>query len=66
MLIAVMIFPAALGWITGLGTVLYALLLPAFNGLISASFANYLCEKYLNPRIEGARTDIGLRPKEVE
>lgn len=66
MLIAVMIFPAALGWITGLGAVLYALLLPAFNGLISASFANYLCEKYLNPRIEGARTDIGLRPKEVE
>lgn len=66
MLIAALVFPAALAWITGLGAVLYALILPAFNGLISASFANFLCEKYLNPRIEGARTGIGLRPKEVE
>lgn len=66
MLLAALLFPGALGWITGLGAVLYALILLAFNGLISASFANYLCEKYLNPRIEGARTDIGLRPNEVE
>ena len=31
--------------------------------LIIASYANALCEKYLNTKIEGAPTNIGLRPE---
>ena len=65
-LLAVLFFPPAFGIASGAAVMLYALFLLAFNKLIDASFANYLCEKYLNPRIEGARTDIGLRPKEDE
>ena len=42
---------------------LYLLFLVAFNKLITVSYANWLCETYLNPRIEGARTNIGLRPE---
>ena len=36
----------------------------AFNKLITVSYANWLCETYLNTRIEGARTNIGLRPED--
>lgn len=42
---------------------LYLLVLVAFNKLITVSYANWLCETYLNPKIEGARTNIGLRPE---
>ena len=42
---------------------LYFVFFVAFNKLITVSYANWLCETYLNPRIEGARTDIGLRPE---
>lgn len=42
---------------------LYALFVPAFNRLLIASYSNSLCEKYMNSKIEGARTDIGLRPE---
>lgn len=42
---------------------LYFVFLVAFHKLITVSYANYLCETYLNPRIEGARTNIGLRPE---
>ena len=41
----------------------YLLFLVAFHKLITVSYANWLCETYLNPRIEGARTNIGLRPE---
>lgn len=58
-----MVFPAALGWATAAFAAAYAIILIAFNKLICASWANALCEKYLNPKIEGARTNIGLRPK---
>lgn len=43
-------------------TLLYLFYLPAFNRLIVASYSNALCEKYLNIKIEGAATNIGLRP----
>lgn len=43
---------------------LYFVFLVAFNKLITVSYANWLCETYLNPRIEGARTNIGLRPED--
>ena len=42
---------------------LYFVFMVAFNKLITVSYANWLCETYLNPRIEGARTNIGLRPE---
>ena len=59
-------FPAALRWLGPLAMVLYAVYLLAFNKLIWASHANALCEKYLNSKIEGARTDIGLRPRDAD
>ncbi len=42
--------------------VVYLLYVPAFNRMITSSYANALCEKYLNTKIEGAATNIGLRP----
>ena len=42
---------------------LYLVFIPAFNRLLIASYSNALCEKYLNTRIEGAATNIGLRPE---
>ena len=42
---------------------IYLIFLVAFNKLITVSYANWLFETYLNPRIEGARTNIGLRPE---
>ena len=44
-------------------SVLYLVFLVSFNKLITVSYANWLCETYINPRIEGARSDIGLRPE---
>ena len=41
---------------------LYLVFMVAFNKLIVASYANWLFETYLNPNIQGARTNIGLRP----
>jgi len=43
---------------------LYFVFLVAFNMLITCSYANAICEKYLNERIEGAETNIGLRPED--
>jgi len=51
------------GLLAALVIVLYMVFMLSFNKLIHASFANMLCEKYLNPKIKGAATDIGLRPK---
>ena len=62
--VVVMLLPGAFSWATGILSVLYIIFLLAFNRLIWASFANFLGEKYLNPKIPGARTNIGLRPKE--
>lgn len=59
-------FPAALSWLAPVALVFYAVILIAFNKLIWASHANALCEKYLNPKIAGARTNIGLRAEKME
>ena len=56
-------FPKAIPWVSSIASILYAMILLAFNKLIWASFANFLGEKYLNSKIPGAPTDIGLRPK---
>lgn len=53
--------------VAALSALLYLVFMPAFNKLIQASWANALCEKYLNPKIHGAATGIGLHPrKETE
>jgi len=44
-------------------SLLYLAFMVAFNKLITVSYANWACETLLNPRIEGARTNIGLRPE---
>jgi len=53
----------AVGYVLLAVSVLYALFMLAFNKLVTVSYANWLCETYLNSRIEGARTNIGLRPE---
>jgi len=55
--------PSVQIWVILILILVYIVYLPAFNRFIQASFANYVCEKFLNPRIEGARTNIGLRPE---
>ena len=55
--------PNIVGYVSAAAVALYAIFLPVFNRFICASHANALCETYLNPKIEGAQTDIGLRPK---
>ncbi len=60
---SLLFFPGALQWIAMIGSMLYALILLSVNKLIWASFSNFLGERYLNTKIPGARTDIGLRPK---
>ena len=54
-------FPEAAGALFFFGSLLYAAFLFSFNKLIWASYANALGEKYLNTRIPGAPTNIGLR-----
>ena len=44
-------------------TLLYFVFMVAFNKLITVSYANWLCETFMNTRIEGAATNIGLRPE---
>ena len=63
-LLVIFSFTPAFGIAGGAAMILYAIIWVSLNKLIDASFANYLCEKYLNPKIEGARTGIGLRPEE--
>ena len=55
--------PGAESYVLLVAAMLYLLFMPTFNKLITVSYANWLCETYLNPRIEGARTNIGLRPE---
>ena len=43
-------------------SLLYFVFLVAFHKLITVSYANWLCETYMNPQI-GAKTNIGLRPE---
>ena len=59
-----LLIPSIQWHILGIVVVLYLVFLVAFNKLIVASYANWLFETYLNPKIEGARTNIGLRPED--
>ena len=55
--------PGSTGYVLMAVGLLYAAFMLAFNKLVTASYANWLFETYLNPQIEGARTNIGLRPE---
>ena len=55
--------PASMGHVLMALSILYVLIMPIFNKLITVSYANWLCETYMNSRIEGAQTNIGLRPE---
>lgn len=56
-----LLLPSAAAWLTAIAVALYAVLLLSFNRLVIASYANAVFEKYINPQIEGAQTDIGLQ-----
>ena len=60
---AFLFFPAALSWMMPAAICMYGLFWLSLNKLITASYANALCEKYLNAQIEGAKMNIGLRPE---
>ena len=60
---AIFIIPGAEPYVMLIFAVLYLLFMPAFNRLILGSFSNALCEKYINPKIEGAQSNIGLLPE---
>lgn len=60
-LLCACIFPSALGVVCIVIIAFYATFGLAFVKLLYASYANAVCEKYLNSRIEGARINIGLR-----
>ena len=64
--VAAVAFPGASFYVLMAMVVLYGFFMLAFNKLVTVSYANWLCERYLNANIEGARTDIGLRPKRRE
>ena len=65
-LLGMYFLPSAAGVLLFFGSLLYAFILLSFNKLIWASYANALGEKYLNARIPGAATNIGLRPNREE
>lgn len=59
-------FPAALSWLMPAAICMYGLFWLSLNRLLTASYANAMCEKYLNSQIEGAKMNIGLRPETDE
>lgn len=58
-----MLFPGIELYVFLVTCLLYATYVPVLNRFIVASYSNAVCEKFLNPKIEGARTNIGLRPE---
>lgn len=63
-LAVMLLFPGTELYVILIFLVLYAVYVPVLNRLIVASYSNALCEKYLNTKIEGARSNIGLRPED--
>lgn len=59
-----LLIPQAQTYALLIAVLAYLVFMVAFNKLITVSYANWLCETYLNSRIDGARTNIGLRPED--
>ena len=64
LLLLALFIPSALSWAGALVLTLYLVFMLSFNKLVTASYANMVCEKYLNTKIEGAQVNIGLHPKD--
>ena len=62
-LAVIFLVPAAESYAILIVVLLHLAFMVAFNKLITCSYANWLCETYMNTRIDGARTNIGLRPE---
>lgn len=60
-LLGYLLLPQVLKWLLPICIIAYAVFMLSFNKLVTASFANALCEQYINANIEGAPVDIGLR-----
>ena len=57
----VLLIPAATAYVM-LALMLYYLLFGfAFDRFLFSAYANAVCERYINPNIEGAKTGMGLR-----
>lgn len=54
------LLPSRMGLTVVVGFAYYAFIGVALERFLFASFANYACEKHINPRVPGARVDIGL------
>lgn len=61
LLLSALLFPNAFSWVSLAAMLFYSLFGLSLNKLIAASHANMLCEKFINPKIDGARVNIGLR-----
>lgn len=61
LLLGYLLLPQVLKWLLPICIIAYAMFMLSFNKLVTASFANALCEQYINANIEGAPVDIGLR-----
>lgn len=61
LLLGYLLLPQVLKWLLPICIIAYAVFMLSFNKLVTASFANALCEKYINANIDGAPVDIGLR-----
>ena len=59
------LLPGYTGLIVILALAYYALFGLALERFISASFANYVVEKHMNPQLPGARVDIGMASERV-
>lgn len=57
------VYPNYANWFFSIVLALYAVFAMALSKFVAASYANYACEKYLNVKIPGAKTDIGIHRK---
>lgn len=56
-----MIFPAITAYVMLVFMLYYLLFGFAFDRFLFSAYANAVCEKYINPRIDGAKVGMGLR-----
>ncbi len=63
---AVIYFFSAVEWVILILIAYYLLLGLALHQFIAASFINGICDKYINPNIEGAKVNMGLNTDPLE
>ncbi len=59
------LLPAYTGLLVMLALAYFALFGLAFERFVSAAFANYVLEKHVNAKIDGARVDIGMSSERI-